>query len=82
MNEPIGDICILRSDDHKSWVVSICRGNGTRDELKCFQTRDEAIEFAIAERERRRTDDGTALNLHLPDDCPCCTNERRPGSIA
>ncbi len=72
MNQPFGDLCVLLDDDHKTWVVSLCRGNSRRDELGRFASREEASAFAIAERDRRWKEDQFALDIHFPDDCPCC----------
>lgn len=71
MNAPHGDLCVLPSDDHKTWTVSICHGTAPREELQRFETRLEAMEFAFDERKRRRSMDGKTLDLHVPDDCPC-----------
>ncbi|GMU21845.1 MAG: hypothetical protein AMXMBFR13_19330 [Phycisphaerae bacterium] len=71
MNEPIGDICVIKDDERPVWTVTICRGNGTRDQLKVFQTREEAAEFALAERDRFRKHRSVELMVHFPDDCPC-----------
>lgn len=78
MNEPFGDICVLLNDDHKMWTVSLCRGNGRRDQLGTFRTREEATEYAISERDRRWKEDQFALDIHFPDDCPCL-GERASG---
>jgi len=65
------DICVLRSEDRKGWVVSLCRGGSDRCQLAQFGSREEAAEFAIAERDRRRQETGEEPVIHLPDDCPC-----------
>lgn len=70
-SEPIGDICVIRDDDNNEWTVTICRGQGTRDQLRSFRTREEASEFAYAERDRFRKHRGLELAIHFPDDCPC-----------
>jgi hypothetical protein len=74
MNEPVGDLCVLLADDGQTWVVAICRGNRTRDELARFPNREEASEFVLAERDRRLSQHGVALDVHFPDDCPCIYN--------
>ena len=70
-SEPIGDICVIRDDEGNEWSVTLCRGQGTRDHLKSFKTREEAAEFAYAERDRFRKHRGFELMIHFPDDCPC-----------
>jgi len=65
------DICILRSDDHTGWVVSVCERNGKPCRLAQFATREEASEFALAERDRRRAETGQEPTIQFPDDCPC-----------
>lgn len=64
-------ICVMRSNDHKDWVVSLCQRGAKRCELAQFDSREEAAEFAIAERDRRRAEDGQEAVIHMPDDCPC-----------
>ncbi len=81
MKPPIGDLCVLRGDDHQSWVVSICRGHGIREELKQFDNQYEAIEFAFAERRRRSEETGSLVDVYFPDDCPCFWNEPRESMI-
>ena len=70
-SEPIGDICVIRDDDTNQWAVTICRGNGTREQLRKCRTPEEAAEFAYAERDRFRKHRGMELTVHFPDDCPC-----------
>lgn len=81
MNEPFGDLCVLLDDDHQTWVVSLCRGQGCRDQLAKFASREEASAFAIAERDRRWRENQIALDIHFPDDCPCLA-ERPTGRRA
>ena len=71
MREPVGDLCVLRDEELKSWVVFRCRGNGTRDKTRSFASREEASAYALAERTRILSVEGLALDIHFPDDCPC-----------
>jgi hypothetical protein len=72
MPEPIGSLCVLRDDDLAGWVVAICRGRDNPKEiLRRFATRGEASEFALAERDRRKTAGTSSAVIHFPDDCPC-----------
>ncbi|HSW44566.1 MAG TPA: hypothetical protein VLM89_03240 [Phycisphaerae bacterium] len=64
-------ICIIRCEDQPGWRVSLCRGSGPRTELGQFSSREEATEFALEERDRRREADSVELIVHMPDDCPC-----------
>jgi len=79
--EPIGDICVLREERGNDWTVTICRGQGTRQRIRSFPTREQAAEFACAERDRYRRYRGLELAIHFPDDCPCHCLEtvHRPG---
>lgn len=78
-DQPIGDVCVLRDEVSQAWTVSICRGGGNRERVGHFATREEAAEFAIAERDRQRAADGRELSIHFSDDCPCiCGSVRRP----
>lgn len=70
-HEPCGHVCVLRADGLDGWMVSICQGPGTRQELRRFASREEACEFAIAERDRQRAQTGVELSIQMPDDCPC-----------
>ena len=70
-DQEVADICILRSDDHTNWVVSVCERNGKPSRLAQFATREEASEFALAERDRRRAATGQEPTIQFPDDCPC-----------
>ena len=70
-DQTVPDICILRSEDHAEWVVSACERNGKRCRLAQFATREEASEFALAERDRRRAATGQEPTIQFPDDCPC-----------
>lgn len=77
MTEPIGDICVIRDENDAQWHVTICRGNGTREQLRAFGTREEAAAFAMAERDRFRKHRSLELMIHFPDDCPChCVRDR------
>lgn len=76
MKEPVGDICVLRDEELKSWVVFRCRGNGTRDQVRPFCSREEAASFAMSERDRYMKEEGLALDIHFPDDCPCLGSDR------
>jgi hypothetical protein len=78
MNNPAHELCVLRDDDHTSWVVSICHGQGRREPLARFKKRDEAAEYALAERDRRRAQSGVELTIHFPDDCPCYQSPESP----
>ena len=73
MNRPLADekICVIRTDDQKRWRVSLCGGFAARTPLGEFETREEAADFALAERDRRRAKDNVEIIVHLPDDCPC-----------
>ena len=77
MSEPIGSLCVLPDDQHTHWLVSICEGGGRKLTLRRFESRDKAAEWAIEERDRRRSQpNGTSqtLTIHFPDDCPCHGN--------
>jgi hypothetical protein len=82
MNEPIGDLCILRNEEVNLWEVFLCRGKGRRDVLQQFETREEAASFAASERERLRAQGGLAVDIHFPDDCPCLCPEPAKRSSA
>ena len=69
--KPCGNVCVLRADDLDGWIVSICQGPGTRHQIRRFATKEEAAEFAIAERDRQRAETGIELSIQMPDDCPC-----------
>lgn len=65
-------LCILREDSLTSWMVSSCSGASIgRKILKRFATREQAVEFALAERDRILAQTGTSVDIHFPDDCPC-----------
>ncbi len=64
-------ICVLPTQNQKSWQVSICTGSANRKNPRLFATREEALEFAMAERDRLRTEQNREITVHLPDDCPC-----------
>lgn len=74
-DQPVGDICVLPDPQKGTWIVSICRGMANSTHLGAFPDREKAAEFAFAERDRRRAE-GTELNVHFPDDCPCYRNWR------
>lgn len=76
ITEPIGDICVIRDDDTNKWTVTVCRGAGTREVLRNCASREEAAEFAYAERDRFRRHHSLELAVHFPDDCPCHFQER------
>ena len=82
MNEPIGDLCVLRDEEGGQWTVCLCRGTGRRDNLKQFKTREDAAAFAAAERDRLRAEAGFAVDIHYPDDCPCLCPEPSGGTTA
>jgi hypothetical protein len=69
--QPIGDLCVLRNEEGNSWSVALCRGQGQREHLGQFADRQQAAEFALAERDRRRQAGEAELAVHFPDDCPC-----------
>jgi hypothetical protein len=70
-------LCILREDSLTSWMVSSCAGiAGGRKVLKRFATREQAIEYALQERNRILAEGGAGVDIHLPDDCPCVRTSR------
>lgn len=68
-SRPIGDLCVLRDGDSDYWEVSIC-WSGVREHLGRFDDKHQAVEFALAIR-NKRAQDGQRLTVHIPDDCPC-----------
>ena len=71
MNQPVGALCVLRDGASEHWLVSICQGGGEKRVLGCFDSQDQASEFAIAERGRRMQINSGPMTIHFPDDCPC-----------
>jgi len=71
MSDKPAAICMLPGDDGQGWVVFLCHGPGTRQQLKQFDTRHEAAEYVLAERDRRRELAGREPVIQFPDDCPC-----------
>ena len=71
MNEPIGSLCVLLDDNHTQWIVSICQGQGRKQILRRFESRDKAAEFAMEERARLIRDGQPEVRIQFPDDCPC-----------
>lgn len=64
-------VCVLRDEDRDEWMVSLCSGPGTRKLIQRFPTREEAAEFAIAERDRLGVTGDSCADIQVPDDCPC-----------
>ncbi|HOW70384.1 MAG TPA: hypothetical protein PKY77_07265 [Phycisphaerae bacterium] len=69
--KPSLGICIMRSLDSDAWTVTLCHGPDRREEIGRFATREEAAEFALAERDRRRDLASLEPCIEVPDDCPC-----------
>ena len=65
-----GNVCVLRDGVLDRWSVWICSPVGKRTFLARFGEQAKALDFAMAEREKRLTA-GEEVNLSLPDDCPC-----------
>ena len=73
--EPIGGLCVLADEGHDHWLVSICQGGGRKLVLRRFERKDQAAEWAIAERARRIASGEVPCVIHFPDDCPCHAND-------
>ncbi len=66
------DLCVLREDaDSSRWQVSVCQ-HARRERLAGFASFEEAAEFALQRCDETRRRDNSDLNVHFPDDCPCC----------
>jgi hypothetical protein len=66
------DLCVIREDgDLSRWEVAVCH-YGQRERLAEFGSFEEAAEFALARCDESRRRDNYELNVHFPDDCPCC----------
>jgi hypothetical protein len=65
-------LCVFRADNLTAWIVALCRGRGhARQVLARFATRQQAIGFAAAERQRRQQANEPAAELFLPEECAC-----------
>lgn len=72
--KPSLGICVMRSAEKDNWVVKLCHAPDNREVIGQFATREEAAEFAIAERDRRRDLAEIEPCIEVPDDCPCHRN--------
>ena len=73
--KPCLGICIMRSSAKGTWTVTLCHAPDNREEIGRFATREEAAEFAITERDRRRDLADIEPCIEVPDDCPCHRNQ-------
>lgn len=69
--DPCGSMCILPDPANHEWIVTLCEAASGRKELRRFPTREDAVSFAVIERDRVRKESGREITLQLPDDCPC-----------
>lgn len=74
MNDGQPVLCVFRADNLTAWIVAVCHGQGCgREILARLATREQAIEFAAAEQQRRRMTNQPIAEMFLPEECACVT---------
>ncbi len=69
-----GDLCITLDPRLNKWTVVLCTTSRDPKPLHACDTKEQATEWAFAQRDRIRQETGQEPMVHFPDDCPCYCN--------